>query len=351
MKLPNGYGSVYKLSGKRRNPWVVRKTVGWTINSETRKSFPVYQFVGYFQNRNEALQALAEFNKDPYDLHDDKITFGELYDRWSEEHFSEVSKSNCNGYKAAYKTCAALKDMNIHDIKLDHLQKIVDESGKNRPTLRKLKTLLQLVYDYAAKHEIIGSQKRDILKYINISKAGNPNSIDRKPFTKKEIQNIWNMKDSNDYMSVILILIYTGVRISELLNLKKQDVHLYDQWFYIRESKTPSGIRDVPISNKVLQFFQFWMTKNKSEYFISTPDGKHFTYRNYYDSYWISMLDLLHEDHKPHDTRHTCISLLTEAGVDERIIKQIVGHKGQGVTECVYTHLDLQIKLDAINKI
>ena len=55
--------------------------------------------------------------------------------------------------------------------------------------------------------------------------------------------------------------------------------------------------------------------------------------------------------HRAHDTRHTCVSLLTEAGVDERIIKKIVGHKGQGVTETVYTHLELPIKLEAINKI
>ena len=37
MKLPNGFGSVYKLSGKRRNPWVARKTTGWTFNKEKKK--------------------------------------------------------------------------------------------------------------------------------------------------------------------------------------------------------------------------------------------------------------------------------------------------------------------------
>lgn len=57
------------------------------------------------------------------------------------------------------------------------------------------------------------------------------------------------------------------------------------------------------------------------------------------------MMELLNMEHKPHDTRHTCVSLLTEAGVDERIIKKIVGHKGKSVTETVYTHLDLEIKL------
>lgn len=55
--------------------------------------------------------------------------------------------------------------------------------------------------------------------------------------------------------------------------------------------------------------------------------------------------------HKPHDTRHTCISLLTVAGVDDKIIKKIVGHKGQGVTEIIYTHFEIQQLIEAIDKI
>lgn len=351
MKLPNGYGSVYKLSGKRRNPWVARKTTGWTLNVETKKSFPVYQFVGYYPTQKEALQALADYNKDPYDLHIDKITFGELYDRWSDEHFPTVSDSNVNGYKASFNLCDKIKDMNIHDIKLDHLQRTVDESGKNTPTLRKLKVMFGLVYDYAVKHEIVDGQKRDMVRYIDIKKAGNPNAYNRKPFNKTQIKRVWDGKDSNEYMSVVLILIYSGVRIGELLDLKKDDVHLEERWFYVREAKTESGIREVPIAEKIVPFLEHWMTKNDCEYLLSTNEGEHFKYRNFYDSYWSPLMQSLHIQHRPHDTRHTCVSLLTEKGVDERIIKKIVGHKGQGVTETVYTHLELPIKLEAINKI
>jgi len=38
MKLPNGFGSVYKLSGNRRNPYVAKKTKGWEIDPITGKS-------------------------------------------------------------------------------------------------------------------------------------------------------------------------------------------------------------------------------------------------------------------------------------------------------------------------
>lgn len=56
-------------------------------------------------------------------------------------------------------------------------------------------------------------------------------------------------------------------------------------------------------------------------------------------------------DHKPHDTRRTCISLLTEAEVDPRILRQIVGHKGTSIAEKYYTDIALSVKLAAINKI
>lgn len=350
MKLPNGFGSVYKLSGKRRNPWVARKTTGWTFNKEKKKSYPIYQFVGYYSSRQEALTALVDYNKDPYDLHFDTITFGELYERWSDKHFPTVSDSNVNGYKASFRLCDNIKDMNIHDIKLDHLQKVVDESGKNTPTLKKLKIMFGLVYDYAVKHEVVSGEKRDMVRYVDISKAGNPNAYNRKPFSKKEVQTVWKHQEGNEYISVILIMIYSGVRIGELLDLKKEDIHLDERWFYIREAKTEAGIREVPIAEKIVPYIQYWMKKN-CDYLICTPDEKHFKYRNYYDSYWTPLMEQMNLTHRPHDTRHTCVSLLTEAKVDERIIKKIVGHKGQGVTETVYTHLELPIKLEAINSI
>ncbi len=57
-------------------------------------------------------------------------------------------------------------------------------------------------------------------------------------------------------------------------------------------------------------------------------------------------------DHNPHDTRHTCISMLAEAHVDPTMIKSIVGHSGaMSITEKVYTHLDVKALLEVINRI
>lgn len=56
--------------------------------------------------------------------------------------------------------------------------------------------------------------------------------------------------------------------------------------------------------------------------------------------------------HQPHDTRHTCTSMLAEAHVDPTMIKKIVGHSGaMTLTERVYTHLDIEVLVAEINKI
>lgn len=65
-----------------------------------------------------------------------------------------------------------------------------------------------------------------------------------------------------------------------------------------------------------------------------------------------NMKKLRDSTHKPHDTRHTCISMMTEKEVSPTLIKKIVGHScAMSLTEKVYTHVNVQELLDAINKI
>lgn len=349
MRLPNGYGSITKLSGNRRKPWRVRKTDGWEIvNGKLKQK---YINIGCYETKPLALQALAEYNANPFDLNHDTMTFEELYERWSDEYYEKISDKGASDYKAAYKLCTKIHRFKVQDIKLDHLQKVVDESGKNTPTLKKLKILIGLMYDHAVKHEILPQDKRDMVRYVDITKPGNPNAFDRQPFSKKEVEKLWKVADSNEYMPTILMLIYSGLRISEFLDLKKSEVNLQERWFKVVESKTEAGIRTVPISKKILPFFEYWMNKNDCEYLVSTPEGKHFDYRNYYDSYWKPLMNILSFDHTPHSTRYTCISLMTAAKIDERFIQKIVGHKGQNVTRQVYTHLEIQELIQEIDKI
>ena len=108
----------------------------------------------------------------------------------------------------------------------------------------------------------------------------------------------------------------------------------------------------LPIADKVLPFFKNWYNDGESDYLLHTDNGSKFEYHNYYDSYFTPLMVNLNMDHTPHCTRHTCISMLAEAQVDQTTIKKIVGHSGaMTMTERVYTHLDVEVLINAINKI
>ena len=121
----------------------------------------------------------------------------------------------------------------------------------------------------------------------------------------------------------MLMLIYSGVRVSELLNLKKENVHLEERYFDVVDSKTANGIRKVPIAAKVLPFYEGWYNDCSScEYLIHTMDSEHFTYHNYYGNFFKPLLNRLHIDRTPHCCRHTTISMMADAHIDQTIIKK-----------------------------
>jgi hypothetical protein len=104
MKLPNSYGSVTK----RRRPYIVRKTVGFHIDEKSQKVKQEFAIIGYARTKKEGLQMLADYNKNPFDLTKAKITFEEVYEKWSKQKFKTISNSNVNAYKASYKCCKSL---------------------------------------------------------------------------------------------------------------------------------------------------------------------------------------------------------------------------------------------------
>lgn len=331
MRLPNGYGSVSKLSGKRRRPWRVRRTTGWTPDGKQ-----LYQNIGYFRTRAEALDALAAFNKNPYDT---DVTLGYVYSLWSEKKFQEVKRPITIISK--WNVLSPLADVPMVSLTFDRVQKVFDESGKGFATLLKTRGLLGQLYEYAEVHRYIPAG-------LNFSTHLDPgsvvmHSVKHSVFKPEEIDTLWSAA-SDPWIQTILMLLYSGLRVSEMLNLKKSNVH--DRYIDIVEAKTEAGVRPVPIAKKTLPFWQAWM-QTGGEYLLK----KKYSYNGYRFNWDSVMTPLGLAHHIPHDTRHTCISMLTEARVDERFIQAIVGHAGKNVTEIVYTHISVEELAKEIDKI
>lgn len=343
MRLPNGYGSVYKLSGNRRNPWVAAKTDGYDITEEKLKRR--YHIIGYYPTRAKALQALADFNDNPYDIELSKVTFAEIYQKWYADEFNDKSNpSTIRNYESAYKQCSALYNLKMSEIKPNVLQKCVDDIKGSHNVKHRVKILLSKMFDWCIEHEAI---KKNYATRIKIEK---PKEIStRKRFSSDDVERLWHHKDKNT-VQIVLILIYSGVRIMELLDLKKEDVNLEEQYFNVIDSKTPSGIRTVPIADKVLPFWKGFIERSECSYAICNAHGNQFTYDNFKKHYWKPLMEEMDIEYTPHETRHTFISMATAKNVNPTLIKKIVGHKSlMSLTENVYTHPELNELLDAVN--
>lgn len=351
MRNPNGYGSVYKLSGNRRRPWVARITAGWTdAEWETcaGKSKQIYKIIGYFKTRKEAQIALAEYNKDPYDVDLLKLTFKEVFERWSNERFPKVSKSKVNQYKTVFNQSKAIHNIAFSKLRTTHFQSLIDEkSHLKASTLGHHKSTYLQLYKYAIKHEFAS---KNYAEFIDIPKDAEPRQKARKTFSREEIDTvIANYRAGVPYADVVVVLLFTGFRIMELLKLKKTDVHLADRYI-IGGFKSEAGTdRIVPINRKILPIIETWMQRD-SEYLIHTPQGCMWLYQNFRPSIWIPLMERMGMNHTAHHTRHTFVSLMQEAGVERVIIQRIVGHSNRDITDH-YTHLEIQRLVEAIDAI
>lgn len=65
-----GYNSVMKMSGKRRKPYMVRVTTGWTIDPEKGTKKQTYNVIGYAETKQEGLQMLSDYHQNPFSQND-----------------------------------------------------------------------------------------------------------------------------------------------------------------------------------------------------------------------------------------------------------------------------------------
>lgn len=337
MRNPNSYGSVFKLSGKRRRPWAVRITVGWTDDGKQ-----IFKYLSYHEKKTDAVRALAEYNVNPYDVDANKVTFEEIYSKWSEQAYPTLSDSSVKTYKSAYKNTVKIQNMCFRDLRLTALQGVVD-SVESASMARMTKFLFQKMYTYALENDIV---EKDYSQFIKLEKKNE--TKEKIPFTDKEVQIMWDKVDSVDYADLIVMLLYTGMRIGELLDMTKDNIHLEERYM-VGGSKTEAGKnRVIPLHKKIIPLIEKRMEKSKNGYLFENTLGKKLTYALFMSKYWGAILAHLENNHTPHDTRHYFVSKMDSLGVNRVTIQKIVGHSSKSVTD-IYTHKNLDELLEAVD--
>lgn len=345
----NGTGTVYKLKGNRARPWVAqvpgppKKTTNKLGKVVSRRTWFA---LGYYKTKTEAEKALAINMVSPVsEKH--RISLEDLFEEWKSGHFQRIGSQSHRLYDCAYKQLESLHHRVFADIRTAHYQLVFDSLQRSLSYKKSIKTLLNLLYKYAMENDIC---HKNYAQFIKLDRSGKKDVV---IFSDAELNKLFKNTEIPG-VDMILMLIYSGFRIQEFLNLTVFDVHL-DENYIVGGLKTESGTnRFVPIHKKTRKFWEKYVAAASDRLFVH--NRRPLSQEAFRTIYFYPALDELGIQHNeprksPHTCRDTCATLLARDGSDILAIQQILGHKNYAFTANVYTAKDVNYLIENMNKI
>ena len=176
------------------------------------------------------------------------------------------------------------------------------------------------------------------------------------------------MSDKRTKMRGIVICLYTGLRIGELLALEWADIDFAKQELHVNKSchdgkgengkyikiiespKTDTSQRIIPIPKQVLPMLKDIKRDSTCAYIVS--DGaKGISVRSYQRSFELLLKKLKIPHRGFHSLRHTFATRALECGVDVKTLSEILGHKNPTITLNRYAHSMMDHKREMMNRV
>ena len=399
IKLPNSYGGVIHLAGRRRKKYAVRVSAGYKrricipnkaeylyltdkyafsfrkskndyviycendevksyldeVNVPYRLEFVrQYQYLGFFERSKDAYAYLAKYNADDSELKKhtslaSEPLFKDVYRQYIEFVQSlnkPPSEASMRSYGTGYKLWSDVHDLRFRSISTKQLQDCLTAHGTmSKASVTRMLTILKKMYKYAIAHQITDT---DLTPFL-FAEYSEDKVYAHEVYTDEEIALLW---DHVEYEGarVMLILIYSGMRCSEFLEMKTEDVHL-DERYMVGGIKTKAGKnRIIPIHKKIAPLIEsLYNADNK--YLFPTKDGRCYPYQHFREKKWVRYTAELKISHRSHDCRHTFATLMERYDVPELHRKLILGHTIRDITLGIYTHISKEDLIKSIDLI
>lgn len=331
----NGTGSIKFLSGQRSRPYL------FVI---TDKGKPVIR--EYFETKIAAehfrLQYIADHMPHlvPKKLEKTKtITFAKLYPQWLRWHISKTNpaKTTIVGYRASFNHCKTIHHLLMNDIDIDVLQDIIDDmlaGGLSYAAAKKTRSLISLMFDYAIRRKYI-EQNNARLLILGQNIPVNPHHV----MTTYRVNRLWE-NISYPGTDTVLMMIYTGCRVSELLNVKLSDINRRQKYITITHAKTKAGTgRIIPIHSRIWPLVE--SRYEKANIYLLEDEYGQYNYSRYV-TVFNHVMKMVKGNHTTHDCRHTCATFLDNGGANPVAKRRILGHVDNDIDDRVYTHKNLR---------
>lgn len=171
------------------------------------------------------------------------------------------------------------------------------------------------------------------------------------------------LTDKREKMIGILICLYTGLRVGELLALEWADINFSKNELNVSKTcydkgrsritttpKTTSSVRVIPIPKQLVPILNQLKKRRESQYVIS-ENGTYISIRSYQRSFELLLKRLGIPHQGFHSLRHTFATRALECGMDVKTLSEILGHKNATVTLNRYAHSLMDHKRDMMNRL
>ncbi len=355
MKRPNGSGTIVKLKGNRRKPYLVK------IPDRDSRGYVIQRPLGYYRNGAEAQAALDDYNdrrKDGTAPSPDRLsmTVKTVYDGWSSREYSKLEKagrsSSLYSHRAAWnKRVSRFAEQKMRDMTLDQWQSILDEdedNGLSQSTINNDVILIRALYSYSMERDIVG---KDYSQYLDVPMVDPKNP--KGAFNDLQMAQLWKMEaDGFPWADTVLMLCYTGYRITEFLTLSPFQYHKECGGYFTAGIKTAAGKgRVVPVHPRIKPLVEKWLSMGGDTVIVS-PDGERITSNWYRENAFQTIAQALGiPEATPHWCRHTFETKLYSVEVDVLTRKLLMGHSTKGDITATYTHPTPEMLAKAVRKI
>ena len=238
-------------------------------------------------------------------------------------------------------------EINIHTVELKHLEEFLWQINLKNSSTRRIISGIRAYFRFLIMTDRITQNPCDLLETSRIEK------LLPVVLSHEEIQKMLSVIDKSTYHgfrdSVIIEVLYAcGLRISELLNLKKGDI--YYKYEYIKVIGKGNKERLVPIGEKALKLLRLYIKNHRSklpnidsksnDIIFLNKRGKQLTRQYVFQAIkTIAKEAGIKKNIHPHILRHSFASALIKGGANLIAVKEMMGHSSVVSTE-IYTHLD-----------
>ncbi len=264
----------------------------------------------------------------------------ELMDLWLE---NEVRHTKARKTYLCYSACSKqIRNFdtcfkNIKDVSNIEIQQLLFSlNGYSKSTIHNTRIVINSCFKYAVINKLIDTNNIGNLK---IPKNASVKVVEA--LTKRQQDRIEEIAENDMLGHIVIFLLRTGLRVEEMSNLKWVDFNNKCNTIKVTKSKTPTGIRELPLSKGARFIIEYCRKNNKSEYIFLNSKGDKISYSSIQKLFARLKKESGILWFTPHVCRHSFATRMVERGVSIKALSELLGHKDVAFTLKRYATADI----------